>query len=322
MLINLISLVILVALVVLFAWLTRRAWRAKRAWVKFPGILLAGLVTLLLALVAIMAGIGMWKVYVPRNVPVAQVKVAGTPEQIARGEHIANVMCAECHNVTGQLPLSGGRNISEQFNLPLGDVVPVNLTPAGPVQDWSDGEIIRAIRQGIDKNGHPLFAMSGLAEEFGNFGDEDAQALVAYLRNSPRVENQTPEESLSFIAILLVGTGLVPDAPARPGPITAPPKAATAEYAQYIISYAGCNSCHGKDFTGGSGGLSPIGPNLTVLVPKWTREEFIQTMRTGVDPTGHPLSDAMPWKYRGRMDDEELTAMYVYLHGLTPTVKK
>src|SRR5919199_5615532 len=184
---NLIALVVLIALVILFAWLTRRAWRAKRAWVKFPGITLAGLVTLLVALVAIIAGIGMWKVYVQRNVPVAQVKVAGTPEQIARGEHIANVMCAECHNVTGQLPLNGGRNMSDQFNIPLGNVVPVNLTPAGPLKDWSDGEIIRAIRQGIDKNGRPLFVMLGVSQEFGNFSDDDAQALVAYLRNTPAV---------------------------------------------------------------------------------------------------------------------------------------
>ena len=115
----------------------------------------------------------------------------------------------------------------------------------------------------------------------------------------------------------------MPDAPERSGAITAPPKAATAEYGKYIISYAGCNSCHGKDFTGGTpGGLSPVGPNLTGIVPKWTREEFIKTLRTGVDPSGHQLSDLMPWKYRGRLDDEELTAVYEFLHGLTPVVKK
>ena len=37
----------------------------------------------------------------------------------------------------------------------------VNLTPAGPLKDWSDGEIFRAIRNGIDRDGQVLFAMSG-----------------------------------------------------------------------------------------------------------------------------------------------------------------
>jgi mono/diheme cytochrome c family protein len=318
---NLIALVVLLALLVLAAWLVRRAWRAKRWFIRWPAVVLSGLLTLLLALIAGLGGIGMVKVYAPRSVALADVKVAGTPEQIARGEHIANVMCADCHAANQQLPMSGGINLSDQFGLPLGLIVPVNLTPAGPVKDWSDGEIIRAIRQGTDRSGHPLFAMSGIAEQFSNFSDDDVQAIVAYLRNQPPVQNVTPEESLSFIALLLEGAGLVPDVPARTGPISAPPKGPTVEYGKYIISYAGCNSCHGKTFTGGEGGLAPVGPNLTVIVPKWTREEFIKTLRTGVDPTGHHVSDVMPWKSFARLDDVELSAVYEYLHGLTPTVK-
>jgi len=40
-------------------------------------------------------------------------------------------------------------------------------------------------------------------------------------------------------------------------------------------------------------------------------------MRTGVDPGGHAIQPPMPWKAIGRMDDEELTALYIYLHNLT-----
>ena len=40
-------------------------------------------------------------------------------------------------------------------------------------------------------------------------------------------------------------------------------------------------------------------------------------MRTGVNPAGTRLDpDEMPWEYFGRMDDEELTAVYLYLKGL------
>jgi hypothetical protein len=39
-------------------------------------------------------------------------------------------------------------------------------------------------------------------------------------------------------------------------------------------------------------------------------------MRTGVDPNGHRLDDQMPWRPIGRMDDDDLAAIYLYLAGL------
>ena len=43
---------------------------------------------------------------------------------------------------------------------------------------------------------------------------------------------------------------------------------------------------------------------------------LIDTMRTGVDPNGHQTSEQMPWRPLGRMDDEELAAVYKYLTHL------
>jgi hypothetical protein len=45
----------------------------------------------------------------------------------------------------------------------------------------------------------------------------------------------------------------------------------------------------------GAGILPPLGPDLYV-VKYWKLEEFIATMRTGVDPNGHKLSEQMPWR--------------------------
>jgi len=39
-------------------------------------------------------------------------------------------------------------------------------------------------------------------------------------------------------------------------------------------------------------------------------------MRTGIDPNGRELSGPMPWRPIGRMDDEELAAVYEYLTHL------
>jgi hypothetical protein len=52
----------------------------------------------------------------------------------------------------------------------------------------------------------------------------------------------------------------------------------------------------------------------------WTKEQFIATMRTGVDPSGHALGAQMPWQNIGRMDDDELTAVYTYITGLPALV--
>jgi hypothetical protein len=64
------------------------------------------------------------------------------------------------------------------------------------------------------------------------------------------------------------------------------------------------------------GQLAPLGPDLH-LVREWKREEFIKTMRTGIDPGGHELDGKlMPWRDIGKMDDDELTALYEYLTRL------
>ena len=42
-------------------------------------------------------------------------------------------------------------------------------------------------------------------------------------------------------------------------------------------------------------------------------------MRTGVDPNTHTLAAGMPWKQlSGFASDEDLRAIYTYLHNLTP----
>ena len=52
------------------------------------------------------------------------------------------------------------------------------------------------------------------------------------------------------------------------------------------------------------------------LVRDWRLAEFLATMRTGIDPNGRELSGQMPWRPIGRMDDEELAAVYEYLTHL------
>ena len=69
----------------------------------------------------------------------------------------------------------------------------------------------------------------------------------------------------------------------------------------------------GEDLTGGvPGQMAPLGPDLSV-VKRWTYEQFAATLRTGTDPDGNKLGDVMPWRTVGRMQDDELRAIYAYL---------
>ena len=124
------------------------------------------------------------------------------------------------------------------------------------------------------------------------------------------------------MGLLLVGAAMFPTEaqPAITQPVVAPSAGVTSGYGKYLASISGCTVCHGADLGGGKAGLGPPpGPNLTALLPNWTDAQFITTIRTGVNPTGHQLSDTMPWKdYNAMFVDDELKAMHAYLHGLTP----
>ena len=320
MIINSITVLGLVALVVLFGWLTKRAWGLKHKILKFPAVILAGLLTLLLAVVALVGGKGVFQIYAPYPVAPAQVTVAGTPEQVARGEHLAAVLCASCHSLNEQLPLSGGNNLSKDAGMPLGDLYPPNITPAGEIKDLTDADLLRILKTGVAPNGRLTF-MSLV--ETRHLSDEDAQAIIAYLRRAPSVQEQRPPLTYSFVLMLFTGAGFItPNVPATIQPVASVPKAVTREYGKYVVDFMDCRSCHGPTLTGASAPPLPPSPNLTLIVPNWSKDEFFQAIRTGVDKTGHQIQPPMPWKTIALLDDIELAAAYEYLHALPPTVKK
>lgn len=312
---NLIALLVLVLVTLFFGWLALRAWHSKRGWLKWVGTILAGLLTLVIALVTVAAAYGLYQFYSPRGNPVAELKVAGTSDQVARGQHLANSLCVSCHSTNGELPLSGGRNVAADSPLPIGSLVSVNLTPAGPLKDWSDGEILRVLREGVDRDGHPLLVMSGNGVRY--LSEEDKQAVIAYLRSQPPVPNvtQDPPDQPDLLLAAMVGAGIVQAQQPLVGAVPSIQKGATADYGKYIVDFEDCRTCHGQDLTGGTSPVAPHGPSLRV-VKGWTLDQFVATIRSGKDPTGHMLSDVMPWKDVSRLDDTELGAVYAYLKSL------
>lgn len=317
MVFNYLGLLLLLSLTVLMAVLAVRSFKSRHSIVRWGGLVLSSLMTLVFSLISLFVIIGLYKYWSVIDIPLPDIQVAGTPEQIARGEHLANSFCTTCHSLDGELPLTGGLDLADDLAVPLGSFVSVNLTPAGPLAGWSDGEIFRALRNGVNREGRRLAIMSSVRAR--NMSDEDIIALIAFLRNQAGIPNETPypPDRPNLLALIMSGAGLIPEGPPPIlGSISAPPKAATIEYGEYIIGYQDCRDCHGEDLKGGlEGQLGPIGQNLSA-VKSWTSDQYIAAMRTGITPNGDPLDPPMPWQSIGRMDDEELTAMHLYIQSL------
>jgi mono/diheme cytochrome c family protein len=100
--------------------------------------------------------------------------------------------CAKCHtqNLSGStVPLttdSQGKPVAPDVKL-----YPPNLTgdPDTGLGKWTDDEIARAIRSGIDDQGLMLCPQMN---HFATLNDYEAYSVVKYLRSIPAVKNQVP----------------------------------------------------------------------------------------------------------------------------------
>lgn len=322
------GMLVVVALIALFGFLTTRAWRLRNPLLKWPAAILAGLLTLLPTLVGGLALNGYARLNQHYDNPVSNLKAEGTSAQIARGEQLAHT-CQTCHATNSRLPLAGTDFLAKFAMPPLGTLHAPNLTPGGNIDDWSDGELVRAIREGIGKDGRSLLIMP--ANTLRHLSDADVLALVAYLRAQPAIGGPAPPANLNLLGALF--TNLADFRTAQPpvGSVSAP-ALGTLAYGKYMVDILGCADCHGDRLQGkvdsGAPGPPP-GPNLTAIVPQWSEAQFMTFFNTGTRPDGSQVpiltlpsgfsSPRMPWdEFRAAASDDELKAMYAYLHSLPP----
>jgi mono/diheme cytochrome c family protein len=304
---------IAIALALLLALASLGAFRHKKAVMRWAVGGVAAFFSLIATLISVLAIVGLARLHA-RSAPPPSLNVAATAEQVRRGRDIADGFCSGCHAPDPTLTaLTGGHDLGDHLPL-LGSFVTSNLTPEGPLARWSDGEIFRAIRHSVGADGRKLFIMS--LTSASKLSDHDTKAVIGYLRSLPASGSNTGTvpDRFSLVGLKMLGAHLLPNGePINAAPVTAPAKAPTAEFGKYILSYQDCRQCHGTNLTGGvPGQIGPLGPDLSG-VKVWTLDQFVATMRTGIDPNGHELGKEMPWQPIGRMDDDELRAIYEYL---------
>jgi mono/diheme cytochrome c family protein len=118
--------------------------------------------------------------------PVKKVKAPAPADTLKYGRYLADIgHCMECHTPMNEkgivkAQLGAGGHV---FKGPFGESVARNLTPhESGLKDWSDEQIERAIREGIDRNGNKLKPPMAYGW-YKNISAADMKALLAYLRS-------------------------------------------------------------------------------------------------------------------------------------------
>jgi mono/diheme cytochrome c family protein len=311
---NLFGLAFPVVASLLLIWLLAIVWKVRSRALRWIGASVLGLLLVVASLLSCAVAAGLIKMG-RRGMQLRVPAVDLSAGQVARGKAISDSFCDSCHSGTGTL--TGGKDFAEEIPVPIGSFVSSNLTPAGRLAQWTDGEIFRAIRNSVDAKGNWLMIMSYTSANM--LSDSDIRAVIAYLRSLPSAGDGTrqPPDRFNMLGLAMLGVGFLPTGkPISTSTITSPPLGVTPEYGAYLVSYLDCRGCHGSQLTGGAPGqMTPLGPDLTIM-KNWSLDDFIATMRSGTDPNGHELSRQMPWRSIGRLSHDELAAMYTYVTGV------
>lgn len=307
------------------------------------------LLVLLSGIVIAIAGLFLYVSFALPNVADAEeVNIKVTPERLERGKYLTETVsgCIDCHSIRDftkwagpikpESRAGGGEVWTEEMGLP-GTIYTTNISPTN-LADWTDGEIIRAITAGVNKDGKALFPLMPY-HSFRNASKEDIYSIVSYLRTLEPNSNTPPERELNFPMSLIVN--LIPS-DTEFG--TMPDKANKIEYGKYMTKLAACADCHtpmekgefieGMEFAGGmefifeDGSLcrsANITPDKKTGIGRYSEEEFVELFKKYQDSTyinkdldQGQVNTMMPWLVYKDMTEDDIKAIYSYLSSLKP----
>jgi cytochrome c553 len=270
---------------------------------KWMGIALgavAALVLVALAYVAVGSQLILDRTY---QVATGSLHAATSSAAIARGAHFASIFgCARCHgkDLDGDLFFHGMGVTLYAPNLRLF------------VHSFSDADFDRALRHGVRPDGTSVLVMP--SESFQYMPDDEAAAILGYLRSLPPKGALQPPPSLGMFARLGIVVGKFPTiagslADAHPA-MDFGPKYRPGRHLAMVV----CGGCHATNLSG-----SQIDPKLKTpdlaIVAAYDRGDFIKLMRTGKAAGNRELplmSDTARETFRNFTDDE-VGALYDYL---------
>jgi mono/diheme cytochrome c family protein len=275
--------------------------------------------------------------------PAPAMTAPRTPEAIERGKYLSEALtgCIACHSPIdesrpGDFPQPGleyaGRVFGPEAGFP-GTIVAPNLTPDPEtgIGRWTDGEVVRAIREGVSRDGRPLFPLMNYPG-YRDFSDDDVLAIVAYLRAQKPVRREHGTTALDFPVGMMIR--MVPQ------PLDGPPvgvPASGVERGRALLKILMCGECHtprdgrgnplpGKDLVGGSPFTGPWGvvyaANITshpaAGIGAFSDDDLRRVFREGKSRAGRDLW-VMPWSVTKNMTDADLDALILALREVPPS---
>jgi mono/diheme cytochrome c family protein len=301
----------------------------------------------LLVVVALAAiGVSYLVLRKPAQRPASAEKIEANPQRVERGKYLVHhvSICFDCHSertLAYALPFKPGREgvggfvWDKRIGFP-GTLAASNLTPDPDtgLGKWTDGEILRAMREGVDREGNALFPIMPYGH-FRHMSDEDAKSIVVYLRTVAPQRYERPAKSLD------VPLNFVEKFVPQPltSPVPEPNRADSVAYGKYLVSVAACAECHtpkddkgnslpGMDLAGGFEMHTPdfrvVTANITPHASNWmgrcSKEEFIGRFRAfsgftadTAPPAPKGRNTLMPWIAYSGLTDDDLGAIYDYL---------
>jgi cytochrome c2 len=302
---------------------------------------------LLLLIIGIIGLLFYIKLALPKIAKAENMTIVSSPERIERGRYLANhvAVCMDCHSTRDWTKFSGpitpgtlgkgGELFNQQYGFP-GKYISKNITPAS-LKKYSDGELYRVITTGVNKDGKAMFPVMPYPY-YGKMDPEDIKSIIAYLRSLPAIENEVEESVSDFPMSLIINT-----IPCEATPKQIPSPSNAIAYGAYLVNAAGCMECHtqvkngqiipelqlsgGREFTLAQGEIlrsSNITPDDETGIGLWTQEAFVQKFKAYLMDSGYvptPVVQGeymtiMPWTMYAGMSQQDLEAIYSYLHSI------
>lgn len=299
---------------------------------------LAGVALLLLVAAALVN----FYVLHPKARAAPDFRAAASPEAIERGRYLAHHVlgCVSCHSpIDEERPgdfivedaLLSGREFPVVPEMLPGKLTAPNLTPDREtgVGAWTDGEIARAIREGVSRDGRPLFPMMNYGQ-FRHLTDEDTLAVIAYVRSVPSIRKSLPPSAIDFPVSMFIRLA--------PEPLEGPPSPwpnEPLERGRVLLKVMGCVDCHtpmergqpleGMDLAGGNAFSGPFGvvysANITshpaAGIGAYSDEDLKRVFLEGRSKAGHSLW-VMPWSATMGLHEDDLLALIAALREVAP----
>jgi mono/diheme cytochrome c family protein len=265
---------------------------------------------------------------------------------LERGKYLVeNVAgCVDCHSkrdftkysgpVVPGTEYGGGMVFDQHFAIP-GVVYSRNITPDNEtgIGTWTDEEILRAMTQGISKNGDTLFPLMPYAN-YNHMAKSDLLSIIAFLRTTKPIKNVVPKRNLMMpISAAYPAGALQPSIDNN----KMPPETDKVAYGGYLAAFADCATCHSpltphgpdvenRPFAGGYLFELPtnkvqsanITPDSATGIGTWTEERFMNKFTPYREEKNYNYDPGkqntiMPLSILSGMTDSDLKALYAYL---------